>query len=53
MYDSNRYTVFGLLTRHGCEVIDMGVVPDDPQALEAAFSTAAATADAIITARTK
>ena len=30
VYDSNRYTVFGLLTRLGVEVIDMGVVRDDP-----------------------
>ena len=30
VYDSNRYTVFGLLKRLGCEVIDMGVVRDDP-----------------------
>jgi molybdopterin molybdotransferase len=49
VYDSNRYTVFGLLTRLGCEVIDMGVVRDDPALLEAAFQEAAAQADAIIT----
>jgi molybdopterin molybdotransferase len=49
VYDSNRYTVFGLLTRMGCEVIDMGVVRDDPVALEAAFAGAARLADAIIT----
>jgi molybdopterin molybdotransferase len=49
VYDSNRYTVFGLLTRLGVEVIDMGVVKDDPTTLEAAFRTAAAQADAIIT----
>ena len=49
VYDSNRYTVFGLLTRLGCEVIDMGVVRDDPALLEAAFREAAAKADAIIT----
>jgi len=49
VYDSNRYTVFGLLTRMGCEVIDMGVVGDDPALLEAAFVSAAARADAIIT----
>jgi molybdopterin molybdotransferase len=49
VYDSNRYTVFGLLTRLGCEVIDMGVVRDDPALLEAAFVNAAAQADAIIT----
>ena len=49
VYDSNRYTVFGLLTRMGCEVIDMGVVRDDPALLEAAFVSAAVKADAIIT----
>ena len=42
VYDSNRYTVFGLLTRLGVEVIDMGVVPDEPVRLEAAFRQAAA-----------
>jgi molybdopterin molybdotransferase len=49
VYDSNRYTVFGLLTRLGCEVIDMGVVQDEPTLLEAAFADAAKIADAIIT----
>ncbi len=49
VYDSNRYTVYGLLSRMGCQVIDMGVVRDDPAALEAAFTQAAAQADAIIT----
>jgi len=49
VYDSNRYTVFGLLTRLGCEVLDLGVVPDEPVALESAFLNAAQQADAIIT----
>jgi molybdopterin molybdotransferase len=49
VYDSNRFTVHGLLTRLGCEIIDMGVVRDEPAALEAAFARAAAQADAIIT----
>jgi molybdopterin molybdotransferase len=49
VYDSNRYTVHGLLTRLGCEVIDMGVVRDDPALLEEAFRSAASKADAIIT----
>jgi len=49
VFDSNRYTVFGLLTRMGCEVMDMGVVRDDPVLLEAAFAKAALEADAIIT----
>ncbi|MFC5522306.1 gephyrin-like molybdotransferase Glp [Polaromonas jejuensis] len=49
VYDSNRYTVFGMLSRLGCQVIDLGVVRDDPALLEAAFTRAAAEADAIIT----
>lgn len=49
VYDSNRYTVFGMLRRLGCEVIDLGVVRDDPALLEAAFTNAASQADAIIT----
>jgi len=49
VYDSNRYTVFGLLTRLGCQVVDLGVVPDEPAALQAAFEQAAVQADAIIT----
>ena len=49
VYDSNRYTVFGMLRRLGCDVIDMGVVRDEPALLEAAFMRAAAQADAIIT----
>jgi molybdopterin molybdotransferase len=49
VYDSNRYTLWGMLTRLGCEVVDLGVVRDDPVALEAAFREAASRADAVIT----
>jgi molybdopterin molybdotransferase len=49
VYDSNRYTVFGLLQRMGVDFIDLGVVRDDPALLEAAFTRAAQQADAIIT----
>jgi molybdopterin molybdotransferase len=49
VYDSNRYTVHGLLARLGCEVIDFGVIRDEPAQLEQAFRDAAAHADAIIT----
>ena len=49
VYDSNRYTVHGLLARLGCEVIDLGVVRDEPALLERAFGDAASRADAIIT----
>jgi molybdopterin molybdotransferase len=49
IYDSNRYTLHGMLTRLNCEVIDMGVVADVPAALERAFATAAQAADVVIT----
>jgi molybdopterin molybdotransferase len=49
IYDSNRYTLYGMLTRLGCEVLDMGVVRDDPALLERAFREAAANADVVIT----
>ena len=49
IYDSNRYTLLGMLSRLGCEVLDMGIVKDQPQALEAALRGACATADVIIT----
>ncbi|WP_019140856.1 molybdopterin molybdotransferase MoeA [Noviherbaspirillum massiliense] len=49
VYDSNRYTIYGMLTRLGCELIDMGVVKDDPASLEAAFRSACENADAVIT----
>ena len=49
VYDSNRYTLYGMLTRLGCEAIDLGVVRDEPAALEAAFHQAAAQADVILT----
>jgi molybdopterin molybdotransferase len=48
VYDSNRYSLHGMLQRLGVEIEDLGVVPDDPQALEAALGRAAK-ADAIIT----
>jgi len=49
IYDSNRYTLHGVLARLGCEIVDLGVVPDKPAELEAAFRHAAANADAILT----
>jgi molybdopterin molybdotransferase len=49
IYDSNRYTIHGMLTRLGCEVLDLGVVRDDPALLEVAFAEAAASADVVIT----
>jgi molybdopterin molybdotransferase len=49
IYDSNRYTLYGMLVRLNCDIVDMGVVPDAPDALERAFVTAAANADVVIT----
>lgn len=49
VYDSNRYTIYGMLQRLGCDIIDMGVVRDDPAALEKALRSACENADAIIT----
>src|SRR5882672_1867826 len=49
IFDSNRYTIHAMLTRLGCEVMDMGVVRDDPTLLEKAFKDAAAAADVVIT----
>jgi len=49
IYDSNRYTLYGMLSRLNCDIVDMGVVPDVPAELERAFATAAAAADVVIT----
>ena len=49
IYDSNRYTLHGMLATLGVQAIDMGVVRDDPALLESAFIKASASADAIIT----
>lgn len=49
IYDSNRASLRAALQRLGCEVLDLGLVPDDPAALEAVFRRAAAEADAVLT----
>ncbi len=49
VYDSNRYTLHGMLSRLGAEFIDLGVVRDERTALETAFVQAAAGADVVIT----
>jgi molybdopterin molybdotransferase len=49
IYDSNRYTLYGMLARMGCEIVDMGVVEDAPAKLERAFAMAAQSADVVIT----
>jgi len=49
IYDSNRYTLYGMLTRMGCDVLDMGVIRDTPEAIKEAFAQASAAADVVIT----
>lgn len=49
IYDSNRYTLFGMLSQLDVEILDMGVVQDDPEAVRAAFEQASAMADVVIT----
>lgn len=49
IYDSNRYSLYGMVKRLGCDIIDMGVVRDDPEQIRSAFLEAAGIADAIIT----
>lgn len=49
IYDSNRYTLYGMLTALGVDVLDMGVIEDQPEALDKAFTMAARSADMIIT----
>jgi molybdopterin molybdotransferase len=49
IYDSNRYTLHGMLTRLGIDLIDMGVVRDTPAEVENAFLSAAHSHDVIIT----
>jgi len=49
VYDSNRYTLFGALTELGVEVLDLGVVRHDGDALRRVLQEAMANADVIIT----
>ena len=49
VYDSNRYSLMGALQRLGLEVMDLGLVPDDPAALQAALEHAMDRADVVLT----
>jgi molybdopterin molybdotransferase len=48
VYDSNRYSLMGLLRRLGCKVVDLGLIPDDPARLRTALERAADQADVVI-----
>ncbi len=49
IYDSNRYSLHGMLSRLGLEVLDLGVVRDRREDTRRAFEDAASRADAIVT----
>jgi len=49
IYDSNRYTLYGLLKQLDVEIIDLGVIPDDPHSMRGAFESASKMADVVIT----
>ena len=48
VYDSNRYTLHGMLTRMGVEVIDMGAIPDNPDLLKNTLLASSELADVVI-----
>jgi len=49
LFDSNRYTLWGMMQRLGVDIIDLGVVRDDPEQTRATFLKAAESADVIVT----
>ncbi|MEX0387094.1 molybdopterin molybdotransferase MoeA [Spiribacter onubensis] len=49
IYDSNRYSLYGMLTRLQVERLDLGVVPDNRAAVREALASAAAEADVVVT----
>ncbi|KIN13368.1 molybdopterin molybdenumtransferase MoeA [Vreelandella titanicae] len=49
IYDANRFTLIGLLTEQGADVIDLGILPDDLAATTEALEQAAAQSDLVIT----
>ena len=49
IYDSNRYTLFGMLSRLDVVISDLGVVPDDSIKLEKTLLKAASEHDVVIT----
>jgi molybdopterin molybdotransferase len=49
IFDSNRFTLMSMLTRLGCDVTDLGILPDDRAATERALAEAAAGVDLVVT----
>ncbi len=48
IYDSNRYSLHGMLSRLAVDIIDLGVVRDEPKAMRAVLEKAASQADLVI-----
>jgi molybdopterin molybdotransferase len=48
IYDSNRYSLYGMLSRMAVDIIDLGVVRDDPDSMREALTRASTQADLII-----
>jgi molybdopterin molybdotransferase len=49
LFDANRYLLAGLIERLGAAPTDLGIIPDDPQALARAIAAAAADHDLVLT----
>jgi molybdopterin molybdotransferase len=49
VYDSNRYALMAALQRLGMEVVDLGLVRDDPATLQSTLEAAVAQADVVLT----
>ncbi len=48
VYDSNRYTLNSMLTKLNVDILDLGIIGDDPQATAETFKLAANKAEAVI-----
>ncbi|WP_249977787.1 gephyrin-like molybdotransferase Glp [Vreelandella olivaria] len=49
IYDTNRFTLLGLLSEQGAGVLDLGILPDHQSAIEAALTEASSSSDLVIT----
>jgi molybdopterin molybdotransferase len=49
LFDANRFLLAGLLSQHGAQSTDLGILPDDPQTLAQAIARAAADHDLVLT----
>ncbi|ELA7187144.1 bifunctional molybdopterin-guanine dinucleotide biosynthesis adaptor protein MobB/molybdopterin molybdotransferase MoeA [Vibrio alginolyticus] len=49
IYDSNRFTIMGMLEKFGCEILDFGILEDNEQLMIEALENASAQADVVMT----